>query len=187
MAVAPAPTAVVLAHVAATLVALALIPVVVRAAAPLPGGARALPRHRALGRVYGCAWLVLGATGAWLGARRPGVSAFELLNAIGLTLVAAGTLVGAVPAVRRRLGAGWFRLHVRLMLSSTAFLVVATANQILSHLVGGYPMWVFWLMVAAPAFVLPRIGRRLAARAAGTTLQPVGRTRRPETGVPAAA
>jgi hypothetical protein len=72
----------------------------------------------------------LGGTAAVLGARRPGLSAFEILNAIGGVVVAAAYAVPAIGAVRRRLGGGWLRLHVRLVLTSLAFIAVAMLNQV---------------------------------------------------------
>jgi MFS-type transporter involved in bile tolerance (Atg22 family) len=109
----------------------------------------------------------LGGTAAVLGARRPGLSAFEILNAIGGVVVAAAYAVPAIGAVRRRLGGGWLRLHVRLVLTSLAFIAVAALNQLAGpalHALGlSYPRWAFWLLVAAPFGVLPPIGRRLVA------------------------
>jgi uncharacterized membrane protein YozB (DUF420 family) len=149
-------------HVSAVVAAAAAAPLALRTALPL--GAR-LAGHRVAGRVYALAWACIVVTGAVLGARRPGVSVFEVLNVLGAASVAGAVATAALSALRRRLGREWLRWHLRLMLASTAFLVVATANQALARLPGGYPGWLFYALVAAPSFVLPRVVRRLAARA----------------------
>lgn len=149
-----------LVHVAAACVALALGIAAVR-----NRGTRRT--HRMLGLGYVACWALIGATGLVLGARRPGLSVFEVLNLVGVVLVAAGWSIPAVAPLRRRLGAEWRRTHLRLMVSSLAFPVVAGVNQLVAGATDAlgvpYPSWVFYLLVAAPALVLPRVGRRLAA------------------------
>jgi hypothetical protein len=163
-------------HIAAVLAATVAAPVALRAALPIgPGRAR----HRAAGYSYVAAWVGIVVTGAVLGVQRPGVSVFEVLNVLGGASVGAAVSLPAVPVLRRRLGREWLRWHIRLMLASTAFLVVASINQGLSRLPGGYPSWLFYVLVALPAFVLPPIGRRLAARAGLPDRAPLGRRGRP--------
>ena len=163
-------------HIAAVLAAAVAAPVALRAALPIgPGRAR----HRAAGYSYVVAWVGIVVTGAVLGVQRPGVSVFEVINVLGGASVGAAVSLPALPALRRRLGREWLRWHIRLMLASTAFLVVASINQGLSRLPGGYPSWLFYVLVALPAFVLPPIGRRLAARAGLPDRAPIGRRGRP--------
>jgi hypothetical protein len=146
--------------------------------------------HRRLGLAYVACWAVIGTTGWVLGARRPGLSVFEVLNLIGVVLVVAGWSIPALAPVRRRLGAGWRGPHLRLMLGSLAFPVIAGVNQLLGGAARAldvpYPMWAFYLLVAAPFVVLPRVGRRLAA-ARPAPPSPTAPAPRDETRVPAAA
>lgn len=127
---------------------------------------RATPAaHRRLGLAYVACWVALFASGAVLGARRPGVSVFEVINAVGMAQVALGFLIPAVRPVRRALGGDWMRWHVRLMLGSLAYPVVAALNQAAPHALGAlglpYPAWAFYLLVLSPFAVLPRVGRRM--------------------------
>jgi hypothetical protein len=155
-------------HVAAACVALALGVAAIR----LRAGRRT---HRRLGLAYVACWAVIGATGWVLGVQRPGLSVFEVLNLVGVVLVAAGWSIPALAPVRRRLGPGWRGPHLRLMLGSLAFPVIAGVNQLLGGAARAldvpYPMWAFYLLVAAPFFVLPRVGRRLASAPRAGTVQ----------------
>lgn len=121
--------------------------------------------HRVAGKVYLLGWTALALAGALLGLRRPGLTAFEVLNAVGYAMV---LYAYAQVIFRRRIGRIWLLRHFNWMLGSMAALVVATLNQLLTNASDAlrfpYPFWLFWLMVIAPAFVLPRVGRRLAQR-----------------------
>jgi len=111
-----------------------------------------------MGRLYVAAWLVFGTTGMYLGGIRPGISPFEVL-----TLVGAGFVGVALYVLwrRRQIGPQWKRHHYRAMLTSYAFVAVATVNQILIHAGLEYPLWVFGLIAIVPFFVLPTVRRRL--------------------------
>ncbi|MBB6098687.1 putative membrane protein [Deinobacterium chartae] len=117
--------------------------------------------HRRAGRVYVISWVILTVAGFILGAADPDISSFEVLNALGMACV-----VIAMTAIwfKRRLGRAWLKTHYGWMLNSTAFLVIATLNQVLPRVGLSYPDWVFWLMVAAPFFVLPGVIARYDAR-----------------------
>lgn len=119
------------------------------------------PRHRGMGKLYVTAWVVFGTTGIYLGAQRPGISPFEVLNVAGALF--AGMGIYSIRA-RKRLGTAWKRLHYRSMLISYAFVAVATLNQILIRLGFEYPLWVFFLIAVLPFPVLIPLRRRLDAR-----------------------
>jgi len=117
--------------------------------------------HRRAGRGYLWGWGIFAPTGLWLGAARPEISAFEILTVLGLCAVLIGVL-----ALRRkrRLGPVWRHHHLRWMIISYAFVVVASLNQLLNQLNVSQPAWLFWLLVVAPFLVLPPLIRRVRAR-----------------------
>jgi uncharacterized membrane protein len=119
------------------------------------------PRHRLLGKLYLVMWFLLASAGVAIGWGRPGISVFEILNLLGAVCVAVA--YGAV-VVRRQLGRMWLHHHYNYMVSSLAFLVIATINQVLPRLGITYPIWVFFLMVASPSLVIPWYIRRLDRR-----------------------
>ncbi len=117
--------------------------------------------HRRAGRGYLWGWGIFAPTGLWLGAARPDVSAFEILTVLGLCAV----LIGAIALRRKRaLGPVWRHQHLRWMITSYAFVVVATLNQLLNQLDVSSPPWLFWLLVFAPFLILPPLIRRMRAR-----------------------
>ena len=132
---------------------------VARVAGPLavryPNGT---PRHRLCGRLYVGAWLRFGATGFYLGARHAGVSPFEVLNGVGAGFLGAGLWT---VASKRRLGRTWKRVHYRMMLTSYAFVAVATVNQVLLQLGVRPSFWVLIPLALTPFLVLPRLHRRM--------------------------
>lgn len=117
--------------------------------------------HRFIGKIYLVMWFLLFSSGVLIGLERPGISIFEVLNILG-----AGTVIVAYSAVlfRKQLGRIWLRRHYNWMVSSLAFLVIATINQMLPRLGITYPMWAFILMVASPSFIIPLYIRRLDRR-----------------------
>jgi uncharacterized membrane protein len=117
--------------------------------------------HRLLGKLYLVMWLLLTGAGAVLGSDDGGISVFEILNLLGVTCVA---IAYSAVLFRRRIGPRWLRHHYNWMVSSLAFLVIATINQVLPRLGITYPMWVFVLMVASPSLVIPWYIRRLDRR-----------------------
>lgn len=119
------------------------------------------PLHRLLGKLYLLGWVLLAGSGAVIGWGRPGISVFEVLNMLGF-----GTVCVAYGAVlfRKRIGRMWKRHHYSWMLSSLAFLVIATINQVLPRFGMTYPWWIFLLMVASPSLVIPLYLRRLDRR-----------------------
>ena len=143
----------VLAHVAAAVAALVAGPLAVR----YPNGS---PVHRLWGRVYVVGWVVLAVLGAVIGRERDGVSAFEVMNALGLLFVVASL---AAIAGRVRIGPRWKRWHYRAMVVSYGFVMAASATQVLLRAGVGVPGWAFALLVAAPFAVLIPVRRRLDA------------------------
>lgn len=118
-------------------------------------------RHRLLGKLYLVSWLMLGSAGVIIGSWHPGITVFEVLNALGL----ASTVYAYSFVVRRKqLGRTWLRGHYRWMLTSLAFVVVATINQVLPRMGIEYPIWVFYLLVAAPVPLNIVLVRRLDQR-----------------------
>lgn len=142
---------VVIIHIAFAVVALVAGPLAVR----FPNGT---PRHRAAGRFYLGAWILFGTTGYYLGALHPGITPFEVLNVLG-----AGFVLSALYAIWRReqIGRRWKRWHYRSMLTSYAFVAVATVNQVLIRAGFEYSLWVFAALALSPFLVLPRMVRRL--------------------------
>lgn len=157
----PVVAALVALHVVAALATIAAGIIAVRTA---PGGRT----HRRAGLAYVAGWLTLGLAGATLGVRHPGVSPFEVLNAIGLTLVALGYAPAAVPTLRTPLNRhdrrGWLRWHLRCLVASIPFLFVAGANQVLPLLGMRYSMLGLWGATACAALATPLLGRRLLRR-----------------------
>lgn len=151
------PLALILPHVAAAVGAFA---VGITALRTRPGS-RA---HRRAGKAYLAGWGVLALMGMLMGQRHAGVSAFEVLNAIGATVVLIGYSPMLVPAVRRSVGGadgrGWLRLHLRCMVGSLPFLVVAGLNQTLPLV--GVP---YSLPLLAISTVIATLITRVAARA----------------------
>ncbi len=123
-----------------------------------PNGTKA---HRRAGRGYLWAWGIFAPSGLWLGAARTEISAFELLTLLGLCAV----LIGVIALRRKRaLGPVWRHHHLRWMIISYAFVVVATLNQLLNQLDVPRLPWLFWLLVFAPFLILPPLIRRVRAR-----------------------
>jgi uncharacterized membrane protein len=119
------------------------------------------PAHRRAGRGYIWAWGLFAPSGLWLGAARPALSPFEIITLLGLCAV----IIGVVALRRKRqLGPVWRHHHLRWMIISYAFVVVATVNQLLNQLEVSRPPWLFWLLVFAPFFVLPPLIRRVRHR-----------------------
>lgn len=114
-----------------------------------PNGTR---RHRQLGKAYVAAWSSLFISGVIIGARHPGISVFDVLNILGFSFVLLG--YGLV-LFRRRLGHRWLSLHYNCMITSLAFIVVATANQLLPRLGITYPWWSLIILSSLPFFVIP--------------------------------
>ena len=148
-------------HVVAAVGTIAAGFVAVRTA---PGGRT----HRRAGLAYVAGWLTLGIAGATLGARHAGISPFEVLNAIGLTLVALGYAPAALPALRAPLNRhdrrGWLRWHLRCLVASIPFLFVAGLNQLLPLLGARYSMLGLWGATALAAVLTPIAVRRLLRR-----------------------
>ncbi|GEM47624.1 DUF2306 domain-containing protein [Deinococcus cellulosilyticus] len=121
---------------------------------------RKAPLHRIAGKAYLLSWLGFAASAYLIGARRPEISPFEVITTIGLffTLMAYWAVLN-----RRKLGPRWIGLHYNNMLSSLAFVCIATLNQILFRMFD-VPQWSFWVLVALPFFVLPIYGRKLNRR-----------------------
>lgn len=118
---------------------------------------RKAPLHRMAGKVYLLAWLGFAASAYALGARRPEISPFEIITTIGIffTLRAYWAVLN-----RKKLGKRWLSLHYDNMLSSLAFVCIATLNQILFRIFD-LPQWSFWILVALPFFVLPIYAKKL--------------------------
>lgn len=148
-------------HMAAALAAVAAGVVAVRSA---PGGRT----HRRAGKVYLAGWTLLALLGGWIGAGHPGVSPFEVMNVLGGTLVVLGYAPVVVPRLRRALSRtdrrGWLRWHLRFMVASFPFLVVAGANQVLPLLGATYSMAGFAGGTVLAAVATPLIIRRLLRR-----------------------
>ncbi|WP_034344316.1 DUF2306 domain-containing protein [Deinococcus misasensis] len=121
---------------------------------------RKAPLHRIAGKVYLLAWLGFAVSGLVIGARRPEVAPTEIITVIGLLVT-----MRAYWAVlnRKKLGRKWLQLHYSNMLSSLAFVCIATLNQILFRTFD-LPSWFFWVLVALPFFVLPLYGNALNRR-----------------------
>jgi hypothetical protein len=87
-------------------------------------------------------------------------------------VLAAGTVLGALSVLvamqalrrRRTIGPRWRHQHLRWMIISLAFVVVATSNQLLVQAEVATPPWRFWALVASPFVVLPGYIRRWRAR-----------------------
>ena len=118
-------------------------------------------RHRQAGRAYLLGWVLFAGTGFWLGSARAGVSPFEVLTVLGAlcVLVAMHAL-----RYRRTIGPSWRHRHLRWMIISLSFVVVATVNQVLLQTGVPTPRWLFWTLVALPFVVLPRYVRQWRAR-----------------------
>ena len=103
--------------------------------------------------------------GALMGHRHANVSPFEVLNALGATAVALGYLPVLVPAARRRMagadGRGWLRWHLRFMIGSMPFLVVAGLNQTLPAVGVPYSMPLLVTTTALSVLVTNRVARKL--------------------------
>jgi hypothetical protein len=118
-----------------------ILPHVIAAVAAFAAGVTALRTrpgsrtHRRAGKAYLAGWVILALMGMLMGHRHAALSAFEVLNAIGATVVLIGYAPMLVPGVRRLLagadGRGWLRWHLRFMVGSLPFLVVAGLNQLL--------------------------------------------------------
>lgn len=151
-------TVVVFLHVAGALAALLANLVILRVRA----GSRA---HRQAGKIYLLGWAVLALSGAIIGWERPGISAFEVLNAIGFACALYAYLM---VVLRRQIGSSWQRRHINGMLSSMAGLWVATANQVLGRIALAldlpYPFWFFVGLCLLPFVVLPRLERWMVQR-----------------------
>lgn len=157
----PAPLAFILPHVVAAFAAFACG---VAALRTRPGSRP----HRRAGTAYLVGWGVLALMGALLGHRHRNVSPFEVLNALGATAVALGYAPVLVPAVRRALagadGRGWLRWHLRFMVGSMPFLVVAGLNQGLPAVGVAYSMPLLAATTAVSVVVTGRVARRLLLR-----------------------
>lgn len=131
-----------------------------------PNGTRA---HRRLGKAYMGMWITLFVGGVIIGWGRPGISAFEVLNALGMSFV---TLGYALIPLRRRIGPRWVSLHYICMLTSLAFIIVAAANQMLPRIGVPYPWWGLVVLSILPFFVIPpyvaRLDRRYVRRRAAS-------------------
>ena len=109
-------------------------------------------KHRLAGKLYVIGWSVLFLGGVGLGFLRAGISPFDVLNVLGMFFV----VRSYSHIVRRaRLGRIWLRRHYSDMLTSMAFLVVATTNQILLRSLGElYPWWGVIVLSILPTPVL---------------------------------
>ena len=156
-----APPALIVPHVVAALVALALGVVALRTQ---PGSRT----HRRAGTGYVAGWLVLALMGALMGHRHANVSPFEILNALGASAVALGYLPVLVPAARRRMagadGRGWLRWHLRFMVGSMPFLVVAGLNQTLPAVGVRYSTPLLVATTALSVVVTHRVAQALLFR-----------------------
>lgn len=123
-----------------------------------PNGTR---RHRLIGKLYLVAWLVIAATGYTLGAGDARISPFEIATSFGVFSTA---YAYAVVLLRKRIGAGWVAQHYRWMIGSLTGLLIATINQVLPRTGVEYPIWVFIVICASPAVLVPFFGRRLDRR-----------------------
>jgi hypothetical protein len=128
------------------------------AALKFPNGT---PRHRAIGKAYLVAWVVIACTGFALGADTPELSAFEILTMLGFGCVA---FAYAMVLLRRRIGPRWLRLHYVWMSASVAALVVTSVNQTILQTWGEYPRWMFFALVFSPVLILPVYHRALDRR-----------------------
>lgn len=116
------------------------------------------PRHRMLGKAYVGGWIGFATTGLVLGASDPIVSVFEVLTGIGAVCVG----LGLCAAWRRKaIGSGWLHQHYQWMITSLAFVVVATVNQLLIQAGWPPPVSVFIGLTLLPFGVIPPIIRGL--------------------------
>lgn len=156
-----APPALIVPHVAAALGAFALG---VTALRTRPGSLT----HRRAGTGYVAGWLVLALMGACMGHRHANVSPFEVLNALGASAVVLGYVPVLVPAARRRFagadGRGWLRWHLRFMVGSMPFLVVAGLNQTLPAVGVRYSMPLLIATTALSVAVTHRVAHTLLLR-----------------------
>ncbi len=151
-----------------------VIPHVVAALGAFPLGVVALRTrpgsrtHRRAGTGYVAGWVVLALMGARMGHRHAYVSPFEVLNALGASAVALGYLPVLVPAARRRMagadGRGWLRWHLRFMVGSMPFLVVAGLNQTLPAVGVRYSMPLLVATTALSVIVTNRVAQTLLLR-----------------------
>lgn len=123
-----------------------------------PNGTRT---HRMAGKCYLAMWLLLFVCGIIIGIRHWHVTGFQVLSWFSMGAV---TYAYAMVFLRKRIGRSWLRRHYHAMVISMAGLVVATINQVLTNLGVAYPIWVFYLMVAAPSLIIPLYMRRLDRR-----------------------
>lgn len=123
------------------------------------------PRHRRLGIGYIAGWIGFAVTGLILGARDPAISVFEVLTVLGAVFVGLG-----LGTVKRRdaIGPAWITWHYRWMLTSLAFVVIATINQLLLQAGWRLPLWAFIGLSLTPFLVIPRLVDRLDRRYAPT-------------------
>ena len=156
-----APPALIAPHVVGALVALALGAVALRTR---PGS----PTHRRAGIGYVAGWILLALMGALMGHRHANLSPFEVLNALGASAVALGYLPILMPAARRRLagadGRGWLRWHLRFMVGSMPFLVVAGLNQTLPAVGVRYSMPLLVATTALSVVVTSQVANALLVR-----------------------
>lgn len=160
-AVFDAPVALILPHVAAALLALGCGVAALRARP----GSRV---HRRAGTAYVAGWGALALMGALMGHRHHDLSPFEVLNALGSATVALGYAPALFPRLRRGLagadGRGWLRWHLRFMVGSMPFLVVAGINQTLPAFGVAYSMPLLAATTVVGGVVAGRASRALLRR-----------------------
>jgi hypothetical protein len=133
------------------------------AAAALAPKRRRSP-HPLLGRVYVGLLVVVLVTGMVIGARRPGLSPFEIATPPTLVMGLVGFAAARGP-LRRRLGRAWRRWHITGMGGSLIGVVTASAFQVVPRIAGTSPT------TLALIWILPTvIGSVLIARAVAREL-----------------
>lgn len=95
--------------------------------------------HPRVGRVYVVLLVVVLVTGMVVGARRPGLTPFEIATPPTLTMGLVGFLAARRP-LRHRLGGAWKRWHISGMGGSLIGVVTASALQVVPRLVGASPV-----------------------------------------------
>lgn len=126
--------------------------------------------HPVVGRVYVALLVVVLVTGMVIGARRPGVSPFEVATPPTLVMGLVGFFAARRP-LRRRLGSAWKRWHIAGMGGSLIGVVTASTFQVVPRVAGTSAA------VLVLTWVLPTlVGSALIARAIAREAAP-GRVR----------
>lgn len=124
-------------------------------------------RHPVAGRTYVVLLVLVLVGGMVIGARRPGLSAFEVATPPTLVLGLVGFAAARWP-LRRWLGRRWKAWHIVGMGSSLIGVVTASAFQVVPRVAGAPPAETGPLLAALIWAVPTLVGSVLIARAVAT-------------------